>query len=427
MQLVETYLRLHNPDEIFKKIGFVFSVLKKLKSIGISDETLMGYTRRINYALYRFFFRSSSNIGENVYHRLVNLNLSNLDYDNIKLQLARRLFNEKKYQESYHYYKQVNKKWSKWNFFGGEDLRVKTLKKITELKESNRKEYIFNIAMLFKRTVFDSRHSIPYLEEYIEKYANENEIPKLLMLKAFCYRNVNEGQKMIKILNTLTKRYPDHHFADDAMAEIGVYFLLRSWKRDKGREILQKVIDKYPNHNATDNCYNWIAWSYLKDQEYHKAFNAYVTLLNNVGYSRFADYAFRNLPKLVQKDPSYKRTYLRLKQKFGINYKLEVNKTQDYKRSIKIVFDNGTIKELDRKFSTETKILDFRIEENNNFWIAWFKAFDHDWKVQYSWDLKKDNLYFQAVEKRTGIIYKSQNLKFKVPLARYINSQHLKL
>ncbi|GAI58659.1 unnamed protein product, partial [marine sediment metagenome] len=70
------------------------------------------------------------------------------------------------------------------------------------------------------------------------------------------------GKLMVEQFSELLRKYPNSEFADDALAELGVYKLLWGYgKKNEARELFRQVITNYPKGNAVDNSYNWIAWS----------------------------------------------------------------------------------------------------------------------------------------------------------------------
>ncbi len=234
-------------------------------------------------------------------HILQKRNLFSSIYDRNIISQAISAFDDKKYMLSLDLYNELPSEVlsgsiQRYN-------RIAALKKIYEIQNSkNSKAKLYEMAMAFKMSKHDSEHAIPLFIEYFNTYAREDEKPKVLMLLAFCYRDSYEREKMVAVYNFLLDNYPHHSFADDAMAEIGVSYLLWGYGSaddETARDWFRKTIDSYPNGNAIDNCYNWIAWSYYKEGNYQESFNYYSLLLEREPLSRFVEYAKNQIPKLL--------------------------------------------------------------------------------------------------------------------------------
>ena len=182
--------------------------------------------------------------------------------------------------------------------------RITTLKRLVKIEDSSsdHQSKLYQKAMALKESKYDTVHAVPYFYEWMIN-APEEDKARTLMLIAFCYRDDQmHGDKMLAVYKELIEKYPDHPLADDAMAEIGVYHLLWGWNQDryqKARFWFARTIAEYPDGNAVDNCYNWIAWSYLKEENWLKAIEYYQLLIEKVPTSRFVDYAKKNLKELV--------------------------------------------------------------------------------------------------------------------------------
>ena len=118
------------------------------------------------------------------------------------------------------------------------------------------------------------------------------------MHKAYCYRKNRDFDEMFLAHEKIANDYANTELADDALAETGVYYLLYDKDTATARDIFNKVIEKYPNRNAVDNAYNWIAWSYLQDKNYPKALEAYEELRTKFPEYDYGVNAIRNIKKI---------------------------------------------------------------------------------------------------------------------------------
>uniref|UniRef100_UPI00356AD5A6 tetratricopeptide repeat protein n=1 Tax=Pontibacterium sp. TaxID=2036026 RepID=UPI00356AD5A6 len=331
----------------------------------------------------------------------------------VYLRWARREFSKGRYIHSADHYRKVLKGVDGVYFYKGERDRIKALDEIVRLSimqangEISEESYLFESAMSLKKTKYDSDKAIKFLNEYKRKFKSSDSA-RIEMLKAFCYRDASKGKDMLKSLWRVVNEHPKHHLADDALAEIAVYYLL--WERDnaKARKYLNQVVERYPEGNAVDNALNWIAWSYRAESKYQQALSAYLDLVKKEPLSRFVEYAFNNIVKASSVEEKGMNPIL---EYFRLTGKAEEAGFATFDDRPVIFFGNrdGKIKRLDVEFEWATKIDEFSYNPENKF--AVFRAEDFDYVVNYAWRTTDDSLFFVALNKRTKSKSSSENIR----------------
>jgi len=122
-------------------------------------------------------------------------------------------------------------------------------------------------------------------------FPESQQAAQVLFLIGSSYRRLDEHQDSLNTFQELVKRYPNSDLADDAMAEIGVHYLLVESNRRKAEEYFEKVVKLYPKGNAADNALNWIAWDHLQNREYVEAAASYSRLASQYAEGRRAKIA----------------------------------------------------------------------------------------------------------------------------------------
>lgn len=182
-------------------------------------------------------------------------------------------------------------------FFYRDRNRLEALYQLSSHIGKNEIDDLYEIANTFKG-IHENSLAVVYYEKLEEKKLTENEWCQVQMYKAFCYREMKEFDKMFETHESIVEKYPSAALADDALAEMGVYHLLYAHDTQKARELFQSVIQRYPERNAVNNAYNWIAWSYLQDKNYEEALTAYELLVEKFPLNRFGFNARKNIKKI---------------------------------------------------------------------------------------------------------------------------------
>ncbi|AOS83936.1 hypothetical protein BIU88_07110 [Chlorobaculum limnaeum] len=329
----------------------------------------------------------------------------NIDINELYLYGARQAFSQKKYVASLGIYKKVQDN-KKNLFYDRENLRIRglekyvvLLKKYTE-KKISQQEYFFRSGLAFKGMIYDADHAVVFFDKY--KMASSSiDYPKIELLKAFCYRNSSKGEMMRNTLVGLYNQYPNHPLADDVLAEIGLYYLLWIGDYDAAINTFDKVVYRYPDGNAADNALNWKAYALMQKNDPVKAFYAYMDVVKKVPFSRFAEYAFNNIVKIL---------YLTKSDDFSpiLSYLNSVGKYCDAgyanieERPVVFYADkSGKFVKLKIEFNDYTQISDFEYLRPEN--VVVFKAEDYEYIVNYAWDVYSDKYIFVSREKKQGL------------------------
>lgn len=103
-----------------------------------------------------------------------------------------------------------------------------------------------------------------------------------LFLAGLAFRRIGEYGPFVDAMNLYANSFPDDSFADDALAEIGWFYLtirgdLRTAERYFGR-----VVEEYAGTNAYDNALNWLVVSKRMAGDYWSALDLSVQLLGSV-------------------------------------------------------------------------------------------------------------------------------------------------
>ncbi len=214
---------------------------------------------------------------------------------------------------------------------------------------------------------------------------------------------------MLNSLSKVVNEYPNHALADDALTEIGVYYLL--WGAsdyERARNYFEQVITRYPNGNAVDNALNWKAWSFMKQRDYKLALSAYIDLVRKVPTSRFATYAFSNFVKTAGAEDKGNSPLL---EYFILSGKEEEVGSAQFNRRPVVFYGNrdGRLKNLDVNFEWSTKISKLAFYPDKRY--AVFQAKDYRYIVWYAWHVDNDSLFFVAFNKHSKKKTQSKNFE----------------
>lgn len=158
---------------------------------------------------------------------------------------------------------------------------------------------------LFKKAEILRSHgeyfaSVYIYNQLIELNISNESLSKAYMLRASSSKKNRVYDEMLESYEFIVENLDKTSFADDALAEIGVHYLLFEKDYEKSRAIFNEVIKEYPNTNAVNNSYNWIAWSYLQEKDYENALIAYETLKEKFPTNRFGKNAIPNIKKIKE-------------------------------------------------------------------------------------------------------------------------------
>jgi tetratricopeptide (TPR) repeat protein len=300
--LADCYTKLPDVDEAFSQSLELYKKTEALLEKGIEKKLVNSYLFRIEDNIYQFLAQLDVQDEERFYLLLKNEALKEINLHEIERQIAVKHFDGKNYEKSALFHQKIPVD----QLSQKETTRREIFTKIQSFS-SNNKEELLQIALEWKATKYNADFAIPFFDEYLKHTTDEEEIAKILMLEAFCYRDVKNDAAMLEQYQKILSDYPNSTFADDALAEIGVFYVL--WRREyeKARKIFYEVIERFPGQNAVDNSYNWIAWSYLQEEKYRQARDVYEQILCKFPYhNRFGIYAIKNVIKINEILGAYK-------------------------------------------------------------------------------------------------------------------------
>ncbi|MEJ2649585.1 MAG: tetratricopeptide repeat protein [Sedimentisphaerales bacterium] len=427
-----TYLYMYENggylQDVLRNMPFAIMYLKD------SDRVIQELHRLINaidklinrHFLDKDYFITNKSIAESIENYLSKSNISDLELwlshlpdkvlkainvNDVYIAWARRAFMNMHYIESLNYYNLVNA--SMPGFDDNEKSIVKELRQVVQLAlevtdhKITEPDYLLQTALALKRTKYYSNQAILYLEKYSNKFKNQNSA-RIEMLKAFCYRDIHDGKNMVESYRKVVDEYPTDIMAVDALAEIGVYYLLWSYDPEKARNLLNQVVSRYPSGNAKDNALNWIAWSYVREGKLNEALSAYLNLVKNVPLSRFVDYAFRNILKIgIEADlagPLLQTYFKNSHRKEAAGYILLNDRPAIFYGNIE-----GRLVKLDVNFDVYTTITNLSFQAGDNYVV--FDAEDYKYVVRYAWRVTDKKLFFVAYNKETKVISRSKNYR----------------
>lgn len=215
--------------------------------------------------------------------------------------VALAFFNERNYAKSLQYYDGLD---SKLDLGKRERARIAAIRLAAEHQPATASsEDALRIGLAFKDSISAASHASPYFARYLELAQTDADRARALLLQAFAYRNAGDAERMLTTLNELLARFPASDLADDALAEIGVYYVLWGFPDyQKAINVFATVVQRYPNSNAVDNSYNWIAYALMRAGAYQDARKMYQAINSEFPLTRFARYAQNNLEVLDQID-----------------------------------------------------------------------------------------------------------------------------
>ena len=210
--------------------------------------------------------------------------------------LANNAFYKGELESANDYFANINK-----HQFDRFDLyRLITLSELKPLLGKSDVDSLFEKAEVLRSN--DEYYASVYIYDKLVKLKlSDKELSKAYMLRASSSKKNRVYDEMLESYEYIVENLDHTDFADDALAEIGVHYLLTEKEYDKAREIFREVIKKYPETNAINNAYNWIAWSYLQEEDYENALIAYEELKEKFPTNRFGKNAVPNIKKIKEK------------------------------------------------------------------------------------------------------------------------------
>jgi TolA-binding protein len=164
--------------------------------------------------------------------------------------------------------------------------KLEELREIVRLERDGSAGSLFRLGRYLKEEVGHkyfwrigrNRLAIESFTRCIEKSPGSPEAERAMFLIASSFRRLHEYEQSHLILQQFLDLYPRSRLVDDALAEIGVHYLLVQDDRETARKYFHRILTEHPRGNAADNALNWIAWSYLQDRKYTEAAAAYTRL-----------------------------------------------------------------------------------------------------------------------------------------------------
>lgn len=175
------------------------------------------------------------------------------------------------------------------------------LSNIIKLLEDQSAAGLFRLAIALRNSRRQSQYerAVQLFRSILTIYPESPQAEKALYLAASTYRRMNLYMASADIIQEYLPRYADGELADDLIAEIGVYHLLIRRDPKRAREYWKQVLEDYGSRNAADNALNWIAWSYLWEDDYVNALKYFSELAINYSGSRLARAASMTREKLA--------------------------------------------------------------------------------------------------------------------------------
>lgn len=292
LTLYTAHYRITNDDHYYYNL-----IEKVMKLPYITSENESNLLGQITYLIRREYIESGLYIGleSDSMVRLNSIQMDETYRTRILTGLAHNAFKFDELQVAFTIFDM-----GEFEYFGyWEKARYDTLFDLYYLIDKADKDSLFETADIL-RDNDEYTLSILYYSKLENMDLNDEELSKAKMLKASSYREVDDSKNMIASYQYIVDNLSKTKFADDALAEIGVYYLLdyREKDSDKAREIFEQVISEYPNTNSINNAYNWIAWSYLQEKRYEEALVAYEELRDKFPLNRLGINARFNIMKI---------------------------------------------------------------------------------------------------------------------------------
>lgn len=135
-------------------------------------------------------------------------------------------------------------------------------------------------------------------EQCAERFPGTEEAERSLYLAGALNRRREAYAEAMKLFRKLADDYPKSELADDALTEVGWYYLFPEPDYRLARRYFDRVVRQYPKANAADNAMNWMARSYYRERDYLKAYQTYNRLVAEYPRGRLAELARREAESL---------------------------------------------------------------------------------------------------------------------------------
>ena len=117
---------------------------------------------------------------------------------------------------------------------------------------------------------------------------------KSLFLSGLAYRRLGDYKPFVDAMELYVDLFPNGRFADDALAEIGWFYLVVRDDVDSAEKYFERVIEDYSRSNAFDNALNWMVISKRSSGDLLAALSLSAKLLATVTSQRL-------LPSIVER------------------------------------------------------------------------------------------------------------------------------
>lgn len=121
---------------------------------------------------------------------------------------------------------------------------------------------------------------------YDEKGSSAHE---LLFLAALSYKHNSDYDKYLSTMRRYARENPHTVLSDDALAEIGWYYLVIEQTPAKSDQYFENVIQNYRQTNAYDNALNWLVISKKNQGQYRSAFKHAISLAKYLTSQRISN------------------------------------------------------------------------------------------------------------------------------------------
>ena len=141
---------------------------------------------------------------------------------------------------------------------------------------------------------------------------NPTNMADALFLAGLSLRNTRDYKGYVELMDEYVEYYPNGKFADDALTEIGWFYLAIADNAGKADQHFLKVVENYVGRNAYDNALNWLVISKRSQGDFASAMFYSAKLLATVASDRILkkiegrDEAIRTISILyASKKPNY--------------------------------------------------------------------------------------------------------------------------
>ena len=175
--------------------------------------------------------------------------------------------------------------------------RVELVSTLKQLQKQRNRHFLSGI-LLRKRSSISSigTSALEFSLNEFSRCLKDSEVTwlhgKCMFLKASTLRRMKRYNESKETFIEFTEKFESSsNLIDDALAEIGVHYLLVEYNFESALPYFEKVYKNYPNHNAADNALNWVAWYYFKQGEYRQALYFYSYTAVNYASNRLGQRA----------------------------------------------------------------------------------------------------------------------------------------